>query len=238
MPAQALGLGLSLLEDGVHGALSLDGKKEVRTLDGQKLLASSFLSTLSSQSVHLESVSKSLVTIEEWLKAGGKEEAETKRQTTSSGESMTSQLFTNALLSHVTSPAKRTRLMGPLEAYTPQHPCYYQPSTSLRTSNSTSLTMTANLFPVSMISRLAEMPPNPSQSLNETMLIMTQMMRSAPSTTLNGSSLRKPSNRLRPNEIHPQNPPTIQQTLLTTRPAAYSPRLTPNPSILCPHCLA
>ena len=74
--------------------------------DGPKLLASSFLSALSLQSVNLENTSKCLGTTEEWLKDGGKVEAKTKKLTISSGGYTTSQLFTNALLLQVTSPEK------------------------------------------------------------------------------------------------------------------------------------
>ena len=99
MPVWASGLALSLLEDGALGASSRDGKEKGEILDGQKLLASSFLSALSSQSAHLENVSKYLGIIEGWSKAGGKEEVETRKQVTSSGEFMTS--CYNFLLIHV-----------------------------------------------------------------------------------------------------------------------------------------
>jgi hypothetical protein len=237
MPAQASGLAL-LPEGGTLGALSLVGKEKVATSGGQKLLASSFLSTLSSQSAHQGSILKSSATIKGLSKAGGKEEVETKRQIMSSGESTTSRLFTSALLSHVTSPAKQIQPMNPHVAFTPQHPCYYQPSTSLRISGNLSSTMIANLFPVSAISRLAETPLNPSQNPNEISTTMTQKSNSIPSTTLNRSRPSNPSNRPRPHESRIQNPPPILQTVSTARPSAYSPRLTPNPSVLRPHCLA
>ena len=150
----------------------------------------------------------------------------------------TSQLLTSVLLSQVMSPAKRIQLMDHQEAYTPQHPCYYQPSKSLKIYNPLSSTMIANLFPLSIISQHMEMLPNASQSQKGTTLITTQTMNSTSLTTPSGFKLRKPSSWLRPNEIHVQNSPIVMQTQPATRPAAYSPQLTPNPSIMCPHCLA
>ena len=122
MPVGVSGLALSLLEDGALGTSSRDGKEKGEILDGQKLLASSFLSALSSQSAHLENVSKYLGIIEGWSKAGGKEEVKTRKQITSSGKFMTSQLLTSARLSQVMSPEKKIWLMDHQEAYTPNIP--------------------------------------------------------------------------------------------------------------------
>ena len=84
---------------------------------------------------------------------------------------MISQLLTSALLSQVMSPAKKIQLMDCQEAYTSQHPCYYQPSKSLKISNPSSLTTIANLFPLRVILQHTEILPNPSQSQKETTLI-------------------------------------------------------------------
>ena len=238
MPVQASESESLSLEDGALGALSLDGRKKGGTSDGQKLWASNFLYALSSRSAPQESTSKSLATTEEWSKAGGKGEVETKKQTLSSGEYTTSQLLTNALLSHVTCPAKKTQRTVPHEAYTPPHPCYYQPFTSPKVSNSSSSTSTANLFPVSVISKLSEIPSSQSQNPIGARPTITQKMTSAMSTIRNGSEVKKPSNRMRPNVKTTRNLPIIPQITSTARPAAYSPHLTPNPSILRPHCLA
>ena len=64
------------------------------------------------------------------------------------------------------------------------------------------------------------------------------MSTSTPLTNLIGSKIKKPSNWLRPNETAPRNLHVTPHTPSTTRPAVYSPYLTPKPSILHPHCLA
>ena len=147
---------------------------------------------------------------------------------------MTSQLFTNALLLQVMSPAKRIWLTDHHEAYTHQHPCYYQPSASPKTFSDSLSTTIANLFPVSMIPQFTEMISNSSQNSNKITLIATQTVNSINLTTLIGIKPREPSNQLRPNEVSIRKPPVILQAPSSTRPAAYSPHLTPNPSILRP----
>ena len=116
--AQGLELELELVEGGALGVSFLDGKEMGRTLDGQRLLASSFLSALSSQPFNQGSISKSSVTIEEWWKASGKEGVKTKQQTKYSSEFTTSQLLTNAFLLHATSPPKKTWLTNLQRVYT------------------------------------------------------------------------------------------------------------------------
>ena len=156
MPAQVSELASLLLDTGMLGILSLDGKTMGEILDGLKLLASSFLSALSSQPVPPVIASKSLVTIKELSRVGGKEKVETERQIRSSGKFTTSLLFTNALLSCVMSPAKTTQLMGPPKVYIPQYPCYYQPSTSPKTCGSLSSTTTPTSFPANRASQCLE----------------------------------------------------------------------------------
>ena len=238
MPAQVLELALSLLDTGVLGALSLDEKMMGETLDGPKLLALSFLSALSSQPASRVIASKSSVTIKEWSRVGGKEEVRTKRQIKSSGEFTTSLLFTNALLSCVTSPAKTTQLMGPPKVYIPHYPCYYQPSTSPKTCSSSLSTTTPASFPVNRASQRLE----PYQRLFRNQLKTPKnalfMVNSTPDYMGNGSRAKIPSGQLRPNKIDTRNPPIFHQAAPNARPAAYSPLLTPLPSILHPHCLA
>ena len=222
MWAQALAS--SLLEGGVLGNLSLDGNEMGGTSDGQKLLALSFLSTLSSQPENQGNISKSSATIVEWLKAGGKGEAETEQLIMYSGESTTSQLLKNAFLLHATSPAKRTQPMDLHRAYMLLHPCYYQPFKSLRVSNDSSSTMIANLFPVSVILQLTETLQKPSQSPNKSNnSIKTQITNHSTSTNLIGSKSRSPSNWMRPNKICSQNPPTIPQNEACCIQPAFNP---------------
>jgi hypothetical protein len=70
---------LSLLEIvGRLGSSSQDGSQKVVTLGGQKPLVSNSLSSQSYLPTHLVTISRSLVTIEESSKVGGKAGARTK----------------------------------------------------------------------------------------------------------------------------------------------------------------
>ena len=202
-------------------------------LDGPKLLASSFLSTLSSQPVPPVIASKSLVTIEELSRVGGKEEVETERQIRSSGKFTTSLLFTNALLSRVTSPAKTTQLMGPPKVYIPQYPCYYQPSTFPKTCGSLSSTTTPTSFPANRASQCLEPYRELFQNQFKTSKNATFMENSTPAYMMNGLRAKNLSGWLRPNEIDTRNLPIIHQAAPNARQAAYSLLLTPLPSVLC-----
>ena len=227
MPAQVLELASLSLDTGMLGISSLDGKMMGETLDGPKLLASSFLSALSSQPVSWVIASKSLVTIEEWSRVGEKEEVKTKRQIKSSGEFTTSLLFTNALLSHVTSPEKTTQLISPPEVHIPQYSCYYQPSTSPKTCSSSLSTTTPASFPVNRASQCLK----PYQRLFQNQLKTSKnamfTVNSIPDYMANGLRANIPSGWLKPNEIDTRNPPIFHQAAPNARPVAYSPLLTP-----------
>ena len=114
-PAQALASALLSATDGALGVSSRAGKQRAGTSDGLKPLASSFLLALSAQQASRANISGSGEITKGWLKDGGRAGVETGRQTKSSDESTTSQILTNAFLSHATSPAEKTQQMVPQE---------------------------------------------------------------------------------------------------------------------------
>ena len=171
-------------------------------------------------------------------RVGGKEEVETERQIRSSGKFTTSLLFTNPLLSCITFPAKTTQLMGPPKVYISQYPCYYQPSTSPKTCGSSLSTTNPTSFPANRASQCLEHYQELFQNQCKTSRNATFTANSTPAYMINGLRAKNLSGQLRPNKIDTRNLPIIHQAAPNVRPAAYSPLLTPLPSVLCPHCLA
>ena len=214
-PALVLASALLLATSGVPGISSRGGNQMVGILDGLKPLASSFLSALSAQPASQASSSGSLEIIEGSSKAGGKGGAETGRQTRSSVASITSQILTNALLLHATSPAEKTQQMRPQE-------------------DSTHLLLTS-----SQLSAFQTLSGNLSQMSTSSNQPPVESSPSVEAPTTPNSCFTQVTSRVR-NGITTVDTPRLAVPLRTrsSRPSAYSPNLSPQPSPLRPHCLA
>ena len=222
MPAQESALQSSSQAIGELGGSFQGGKLREGTLGGPKQSALNSLYVLSSQLVSLASTSGSLVTTGASLK-GGKEGVTINKPTSSSGESTTSSLLANALLSHATSQARRTQQMPLPGASTHRILSSSLLSKSQVLYDTSSQTLTVNLPHASSSLKLLGSTPSPTQSQNgipDTPPIVT--------------------NRARPLLIHmtDSGPATLHHNPRMPKPTAYAPNLTPIPSPLRPHCLA
>ena len=140
-----------------------------------------------------------------------------------STKSMTSWLFTSALLSHAISPLVKTQPMHHYGGST--HPLLssFQPFQSQRSSNTSLSASTQSPFQVSSSSKMASYPSNLSKSPLKTLHAPAQTTEQIchQNSQQSTPSLSGPSNESR-----------------TPQPFAYNENLRPQPSPLCPHCLA
>ena len=208
MPAQVLASALLLATNGGPGVLSRGGKQTAETSDGLKPLASSYLLALSAQQVNQGNISGSSVTTGESLKVGGKAGAGIEKQTKFPGISTASQVLTNALLLHAMLPVERTQLTHPQEDFT-----------HLLISSSQ---QSAFLSPPSNLSSI---------SISDSPDCVPSFPNLDPVVTTN-----RVLHSLAPTIIHPSPTPALKPR--HSRPSPYSLKLTPQLSLLWPHCLA
>ena len=175
-------------------------------------MALSFLLALSAPPVNQASTSGSLETTRELSKVGGRAEAETGRPTRFSDAFTTSQILTSAFLSHATSPAGRTQRTAPPEDSTRW--------LLVSSQQSAFQTLSGNLSSTSTADPLTEQ----GTSNGGTASIQARV---PPVIT---------TNHIRQSASTPGQLPSALPSA-PSRPSAYSPNLTPQPSPLRPHCL-
>ena len=180
-------------------------------MDGLKPLDSSFLHALSPRLASQASTSGSLETTKESSKVGGRAGVEIGKPTKYSDVSMTSQILTNAFLSHVTLPARKTQQTAP------------QVDSTHRLLTSSQLSASQSLSGNLLLTHISNLTTEQSTGRENPCLV--------PSVTTNRLRHRPSAAQVQPHTPVPS--PSCQP-----KPSAYSPNLCPLPSPLRPHCLA
>jgi hypothetical protein len=192
----------------------------VEISDGLKLSASSSLPKVYVQQACQASSLGSLVTTGALSRVGGREGAEIRRPTVSSGACMTSQILTSALLSRATLPARKTQPMVPQEDSTLRLLISSPHSAFQSLSGNLSLTLITNPLP-------DEEAPGLPHSLGSFSLPLPSA-----STTNRAWNPADFLYRTPPLPVISAPNPCLSKL------SAYQPNLLPHPSSLCPHCLA
>ncbi len=137
--------GLSSVEDGGLGDSSRDGKQKEETSAGQRQSASYSSSQPSWRNTVLKRTIKSTETTKEWLKDGGRAEAETRPQMKFSNSSTPFAKTPNLPSSHAMLLASTTQQMGHREESMVQGISFSHPSPSQPNSNNWLSTLTQKL---------------------------------------------------------------------------------------------
>jgi len=190
MPAQVWVSASSSATDGGHGNFSQAGRQIAMKSAGLKLSASSSSSERSAIlfAAHRNNTSKSLVTTEVSLKAGGKAAAETNPQTRYFAEFMNSKRCGGSQSTHDTLLANKTRLTTHQGAFIPLTPSFFHPSQfPLNSSPSSATSMTnhsslSRLMNMDLFTNPSQNQPGPSQSASATKPTQSENGRKSNST--------------------------------------------------------